>query len=258
MVELKHDALVFSFPDVHRDAVLRIEFRRTLRLPDDDIAHSLPALGRFPLRHVHDVSHPDLSAWIARGGVMLPLHAADATWLAFSSPWNYPFALQLAVDRRNAVTGHVWRDSLGSEPQDYVVVPAQRALTGWWDGQRVRQFARPSPRTAPEESITSLQIAVLPIRLQAFERHAESDPASPVCYAGALGPESAALHVSNEPEEDPFEVGEWDEERRARCVVYLATSQQWSAVTGAVPPVAPLTRDDYERSGVPWLDDYAD
>lgn len=31
MVELKGDALVFSFPEVHEDAALRIEFQRTLR-----------------------------------------------------------------------------------------------------------------------------------------------------------------------------------------------------------------------------------
>lgn len=38
MIELKQDILVFSFPEVHRDAVLRIDFQRTLRIPDDDRA----------------------------------------------------------------------------------------------------------------------------------------------------------------------------------------------------------------------------
>jgi hypothetical protein len=27
---------VFRFPEVHRDAVLHVEFQRTLRIPDDD------------------------------------------------------------------------------------------------------------------------------------------------------------------------------------------------------------------------------
>ena len=33
MIELKHDALVFSFPEVHPDAVMSVELQRTLRIP---------------------------------------------------------------------------------------------------------------------------------------------------------------------------------------------------------------------------------
>jgi hypothetical protein len=51
MVELKKDVLVFRFPEVHGDAVLRIQFQRTLRIPDDDREYPLPpGLGRFPMR----------------------------------------------------------------------------------------------------------------------------------------------------------------------------------------------------------------
>jgi len=35
MIELKKDSLVFSFPEVHADAKISIEFLRTLRIPDD-------------------------------------------------------------------------------------------------------------------------------------------------------------------------------------------------------------------------------
>ena len=42
MIELKQDALVFSFPEIHKDAVLRVKFQRTLRIPDDDREYSLP------------------------------------------------------------------------------------------------------------------------------------------------------------------------------------------------------------------------
>src|SRR4051794_108514 len=53
VIELRHDALVFSFPELHGDARLEIDFQRTLRIPDDDSAYPLPpGLGRFPLRHV--------------------------------------------------------------------------------------------------------------------------------------------------------------------------------------------------------------
>jgi len=49
MIELKKDALVFSFPGVHPEAKLTIDFQRTLRIPDDDNTYPLPpGLGKFP------------------------------------------------------------------------------------------------------------------------------------------------------------------------------------------------------------------
>jgi hypothetical protein len=50
MIELDHYQLVFRFPEVHEDAVCRIAFQRTLRIPDDNRACALPpGLGCFPL-----------------------------------------------------------------------------------------------------------------------------------------------------------------------------------------------------------------
>ena len=55
MIELKNDTLKFSFPEVHPEARLEIDFQRTLRIPDDGDTYPLPpGLGRFPLRHVDD------------------------------------------------------------------------------------------------------------------------------------------------------------------------------------------------------------
>ena len=42
MIELKRDRLVFSFPDVHPEARLAIDFQRTLRIPDDGKTYPLP------------------------------------------------------------------------------------------------------------------------------------------------------------------------------------------------------------------------
>lgn len=42
MIELRDDALVFSFPEVHPQARLSISFQRTLRIPDDGKDHPLP------------------------------------------------------------------------------------------------------------------------------------------------------------------------------------------------------------------------
>ena len=58
MIELRHDQLVISFPEVHPDATLSVDIQRTLRIPDDGRDYPLPpGLGAFPLRHVDDFAH---------------------------------------------------------------------------------------------------------------------------------------------------------------------------------------------------------
>ena len=65
MIELRQDHLVFSFPDVHPDARLTIDFQRTLRIPDDDRTYPLPpGLGSFPLRHVDDFAERLPGTWL--------------------------------------------------------------------------------------------------------------------------------------------------------------------------------------------------
>ena len=55
MIELKNDCLVFSFPEVHPKATLKVEFQRTLRIPDDGRDYPLPpGLGEFPMRHIYE------------------------------------------------------------------------------------------------------------------------------------------------------------------------------------------------------------
>jgi hypothetical protein len=51
MVELKHDGLEFSFPEVHPNAALGVAFQRTLRIPDDGSdyrCHLASAPSRYP------------------------------------------------------------------------------------------------------------------------------------------------------------------------------------------------------------------
>ena len=75
MIELKHNDLVFTFPEVHEEARLHISFQRTLRIPDDDKTYPLPpGLGSFPLRHVDDFASGLPDKWLSRGGVLLPMY----------------------------------------------------------------------------------------------------------------------------------------------------------------------------------------
>jgi len=133
MIELQHDELIFTFPDLRlrlkdraqawidsrlaeatseqrarlpssREELypkfdwcvpkvrVAVSFQRTLRIPDDGKDYPLPpGLGRFPVFHVDDF--PDvLESWKKRGGVMMPMHRAEALWLSFSA--DYPIALK--------------------------------------------------------------------------------------------------------------------------------------------------------------------
>ena len=178
MIELKRKTLEFSFPEVHPHAKCRIEFQRTMRIPDNDQTHYLPpSFGNFPLHHIDDFASIP-KAWQDRGGVFLPMYQSEAMWISFDG--DYPCAIKIAAGKINAVTGDAWCDELRTNKQDYVVTPDQPWLDGFNVGKdTVRQFvAMPlGEGYTAEEQITGaaefggLQILVSPMRnLVAFKR----------------------------------------------------------------------------------------
>jgi len=272
MVELRNDALVFSFPEVHRDAVLTVEFQRTLRIPDDDREYSLPpGLGRFPLRHVDDFADRVAGEWLTRGGAMLPMYQSEALWVNFSSPHGYPFAVKVGTGKVNAVTGERWTDGLTKDPQDYLSIPDQPWLDGYCVEKGViRQFvAMPlGSGYSAEEQLTGaaehggIQILVHPIRKEAYRRsrhHGIPSAAfdSIACFAMADMGLAPGGRMRQEIYDDPHEFADWDRTNRARCFIHLANSLVWRAITGANPPTTPPTAAEYTRAGLPWFDYYA-
>ena len=104
MITLGEDFLEFRFPQIHADARLRIDFQRTLRIPDDNRSYPLPpGLGRFPLQHVDDHAARLPEAWAQHGGVMLPMRQAEALWLNFECVAGFPCAVKIAAGKINAV-----------------------------------------------------------------------------------------------------------------------------------------------------------
>ena len=147
MIELKKDVLRFAFPEIHPHCRVDIEFQRTLRIPDDGDDYPLPpGLGRFPMTHVDDHAARVPAQWHKRGGVMLPMYAAEAMWLNFKPhyvpghdvPW--PFAVKVAAGKINAVDGEAWSEGLKPE-QDYLALPGQPWLDGFFAEEGlIRQF----------------------------------------------------------------------------------------------------------------------
>ena len=276
MIELRKDQLVFHFPEVHRDAVLRIEFQRTLRIPDDGKSYPLPpGLGRFPVRHVDDFAERVPPRWVDHGGVMLPMYQSEALWVNFSA--SYPFAVKVATGKIDAVTGKELRPDLARRPQNYLVTPSQPWLDGYCIEKGViRQFvAMPlGAGYSAEEQITGeaewggLQLTVYPITAEAYERWRSREAryltasgmvaGMPMARA-ALGMDMGLAPGGRMRQEifaDPHHLEDWDQDHTARCFVHLANSLVWRHVTGHEPPTVPPTAKEYAQAGLPWFEYY--
>jgi hypothetical protein len=280
MIELRNDGLVFSFPDVHSEALLRVEFQRTLRIPDDGRSYPLPpGLGCFPLRHVDDFARAIPAAWSRHGGVLLPMYQSEAMWINFTTPHGYPFAVKVATGKINAVTGEVWEEGLHRAPQDYMSIPEQPWLDGYVvEKGLIRQFvAMPlGAGYSVEEQLTGeaehggVQVIAYPLRKDVWERMRRAVPRvskswgmvmeAQAPYSLADGEVDMGLAPGGQMEQEIYEdardFADWDTRQRSRVFVHLANSVAWSAITGETPPTNPPTAEDYTRAGLPWFEYY--
>lgn len=285
MITLEGDRLVFRFPDVHADADCAIEFQRTLRIPDDDKAYPLPpGLGSFPLRHLDDFAARVPARCQERGGVIMPMHQAEAMWINFGggllAAHDYPCAVKVAAGKINAVTGDAWVNHLNRDPQDYVVATKQPWLDGYCvEKGYVRQFvAMPlGEGYTAEEQITAagehggVQVVVYPMKAEryvALKRAREMERRSMrFAFTGAPMPAACDMamdmglapggRMRQEIYDDPYGLDAWDQRHASRCFVTIANSLAWRAITGERPPTMPPTANDYTAAGLPWFSYYA-
>jgi len=273
MITLERDSLVFRFPEVHGDAVLRIDFQRTLRIPDDNREYPLPpGLGRFPLQHVDDYAENIPSSWVDHGGVFLPMYQAEALWINFSSPHDYMFAVKVAAGKINAVTGESWSNKLCSTPQDYVVVPEQHWLDGFCIGKGlIRQFvAMPLGQDyTAEEQITGkaehggIQIVAYPIKADIYEATKTKTGFSSFdeinfcmdAMAASIGLAPGGV-MKQEIYEDRHGYEAWEQTASSRCFVHILNSMQYASITGIAPPTKPISAQEYTKAGLPWFEYY--
>jgi len=267
MVTCVGDRLTFRFPEVHRFAKCGIDFQRTLRIPDDERTYPLPpGLGSFPLRHLDDFADRLPRESVLRGGVIMPIHQAEALWIKFAG-WGapYPCAIKIATGKVCAISGEPWQEGLTRDPQNYVVVPGQPWLDGYCVAKgAVRQFvAMPlGDGHTVEEQLTGeavhggLQLAVYPMKSEVYEELQLPEPFFGVReelgrYHG-MGL-AAGGRMSQEIYEDELGLDAWDQDHVGRCFVTMANSQQWMAITGERPPTQPPTVREYARAGLPWF-----
>lgn len=284
MIELKNDSLVFSFPEVHPDAKLRIDFQRTLRIPDDDRVYPLPpGLGSFPLVHVDDYHSRVPPNWVNHGGTIMPMYQAEAMWIHFDGieipnrNTVYPFALKISTGKIDAITGEQYSDGLHRVPQNYAVVPGQPWLDGYCVKKGIiRQFvAMPLGEgyTAEEQlngkaEFGGLQIVAYPMKANAFEKRFPIDGPSTIPRGG--GPIGCLMRgrsemglapggqMRQEIYRDEYDFDEWDTRHHSRCFVHITNSIDWYNITGKNPPQQPPSASDYSQAGLPWFDYYGD
>ena len=268
MITIMRDRLSFNFPKVYPLAHCRIEFQRTLRIPDDERTYPLPpGLGRFPLRHLDDFSDRLSRESVRRGGVVMPIHQAEALWIKFEGRWGspYPCAIKVATGKVCAISGEPWQEGLTRDPQNYVVVPGQPWLDGYSVGKgTIRQFvAMPlGDGHTVEEQLTGqsfhggLQTAVYPMKSEVYKELRLPEPffgvreEGPVYRQMGLAPGG---RMSQEIYEDEFGLNAWDQDHGSRCFLTMANSQQWMAITGERPPTQPPTAREYAKAGLPWF-----
>lgn len=278
-LELLSDHLVFRFPEIHEDAVLRVTFHRTLRVPDDGHTHWLPpGLGAFPLRDVTTFGDRLPDAWRARGGVVLPMWQGEACWLSFDSPTGYPMAVKVAAGKINALTGKPWTEALDHEEQDFLEAPEQPWIDGFCVTKgTVRQFvAMPLGKGyTAEEQITGaaefggVQLLVRPLRGEVWEArkqaeiHELSDVTFDLMCSSLSSMETMGLAPGGSIRQEIAEASERPRDwapmaSRERCFVHLVNSTQWQKIAGSPPPTKAPTAAEYTRAGLPWFDWYSD
>ena len=273
MIVLDNNSLECSVPEVHEEACCSISFQRTLRIPDDGSDYPLPpGFGCFSLRHLDDYANQLSAEWSARGGILMPMHQAEAMWINFSAHAAYPFAVKVATGKVCAITGDSWVDHLNSDPQDYLVLPDQPWLDGYCvDNGVIRQFvAMPlGDGYTVEEQLTGaaehggLQIAAYPMKRERYEalmadrsyRHAQLEESGLVYDSSPMGLAPGG-RMKQDIYEDPHGLDAWDQRHVSRCYVTILNSAQWLAVTGEIPPDEPPTAQQYTDAGLPWFDYY--
>jgi hypothetical protein len=263
MVELDNDTLRFRFPEVHEDAHCEVSFIRTFRIPDDNREYPLPpGFSQFPLKHVDDYAASAPDSWGRHGGVFMPMYQAEALWISFSG--RYPMALKIAAGKVSALTGKPWDDNLSDSPdQDYVVIPEQPWLDGFFAGKGlIRQFvAMPlGEGYTAEEQLTGsgkhggLQVIAYPMKAVEYERLKRREAAFDECsVVYCASPIEADMGLApggvmrQEVYEDPYGLSAWELSEKSRCFVHVLNSFQFFSVTHESLPLNHRPRESTPR-----------
>ena len=288
MIELRNDRLKIAFPEIHPDAKASIEFKRTLRIPDDGSTYPLPpGFKNFQLRHIEDYADTLPGEWLKKGGVMMPMYQSEALWLNFDG--DYPMAVKIGTGKINAISGETWCKGLRRQAdnartwqnpdyagdQDYLVIPEQPWLDGYCVERGViRQFvAQPFGKGyTVEEQLRGtrdggIQIEVFPLKRERWEailkkRAARANMGKGLIMDCLMDSAEMGLAAGGRMKQkiyrDPYRAEDWDMSNSSRCWVHLVNTKTWEKVTGYPPPHEAASAKIYANAGLPWFDYYSE
>jgi hypothetical protein len=150
MLDINDTDLVFAFPDVDDEAILRVHF-----CPADS-----------PDQRIRLECGPNGSIRLAsEGSFVMCLQPNYAHRDCLYRSLRYPFALVVSVGGKNAITG-VPSMTLDRSPQNYFVSPPQVGIDGYFCEGRVNGF-----RAVCESAVnqTRLKLRVFPMKRKAMD-----------------------------------------------------------------------------------------
>jgi hypothetical protein len=211
MVEINETDLVFAFPDVDEEAILRVHF-----CPTDS-----------PAERIRIEANPGSPLRLAAEGPFVmylqPHHARRDCMYHSLRPLRYPFALLVSVGGKNAITG-VPSMALDRSPQNYFTSPPQGGIDGYFRDGRVHPFRAVSESVVNQ---TRLEIRVFPMKSKAMAHFRFQTGLIPGPGPSALRG-ITLLHGGErkcEPiYEDICNIGSWDKDHEEPALLWVGGS----------------------------------
>jgi hypothetical protein len=208
MLEVNETDLVFAFPDVDEEAILRV--------------HCCPT--DSPGQRIGIGGNTGSSLRLAADGPFVmslqPNHARRDCMYRSLRTLRYPFALLVSVGGKNAITG-VPSVTLDRSPQNYFTSPPQGGIDGYFREARVHAFRAVSDAAVNQ---TRLEISVFPMKSKAMANFRYQTGLIP-------GPDPSALRGITllhggerqcEPiYEDICNIGSWDKDHEERASLWV-------------------------------------
>jgi hypothetical protein len=205
MLEITNNELIFSFPEVDAEAILRLHLS-PLGAPSDCMR--LLALEGGGIR-------PE-----AAGRFVVNLNPGPAQNGRPYREIRYPFVLLISVAGTNAITGTI-TPTLSRNPQNYIATPPQGGIDGYFLGGRVYPFF------AGDEGIRDsarLDITVYPMKSVELAYLVRETRIVPGWGASALRGITLAHGGARECEplyEDICCIGSWDRKHAEHALVWV-------------------------------------
>jgi hypothetical protein len=242
---------------------LQISFERTLRVPEDESGYPLPpSLGAFPVYKIADFADTVPREWCEKGGYFIPMYQSEAMWLNFSGVMN---VLIVNTRNANALTGKSISKTLDWEEQNYIVAPSQPWLDGFNAGDGyLRQFvAMPLGQDNPQREQVSTENEPSNVNLVIYSAKPGliSEDDEEINYSKfsdcmTMDSTIAGAGMKQVIYPDEYGLDTWDIDSKVEINIHLVNSDMFEKITGEVPPLSPISEEEYKEHGYPWFNFY--